>query len=147
MKKYFKIVTVAFIFSVFATGCGDSGVTVSDAWVREVPPGIETTALYMKISNNSSENEKLLSIESELADNAEIHETSVNKDGISRMRQIQTVEIPASGSVSMKPGGIHVMLIGLKDRIENGQDIKVVLKFQNTGTREITAKVKGFDDK
>lgn len=147
MRKYFKIVTVAFILSVFAAGCGNSGVTVTDAWVREVPAGIETTALYMEIENNTSETEKLLSVESEIAGTAEIHETSVNKDGISRMQQIQTVEIPASGSVVMKPGATHVMLIGLRDKIENGQDIKVVLKFQNTGTREIMAKVKGFDDK
>lgn len=146
MSKYFKIVTVVCIFSVFAAGCGNSDVTVTDAWVREVPAGIETTALYMEIDNNSSETEKLLSVESEIAGTAEIHETSVNKDGISRMQQIQTVEIPASGSVAMKPGGTHVMLIGLRDRIESGQDIKVVLKFQNSGTKEIVAKVKGFDD-
>lgn len=133
------------LLPMFFAGCSDRDVVVSDLWIRETPPGMEMTAMYLSVKNNTPEAESLLSVETDIADKAEFHETYINEEGISRMRQIKEVEIPPSGRVALEPGGKHVMLIGLRGNLKRGEDIGVVLRFRNSGTLELDAKVKGIE--
>lgn len=146
MKKAPEILLlILFLLPIFFAGCSDRDIVVSDLWIREAPPGMEMTAMYLTLKNNTPEAESLLSVETEIADKAEFHETYVNEEGISRMRHIKEVEIPPSGKVALEPGGKHVMLIGLRGNLIRGDDIGVVLRFRNSGTLELDAKVKGIE--
>jgi len=132
------------ILFIFISGCDSSGVKISNAWVREVPEGISTSALYLTIKNNNSENDSLLSVETGIAGSAEIHQTSVNENGISYMKKLDELDIPSSETVSLEPGGTHIMLIGINRKIKDGDEIKAVLRFRNAGNKEVTAVVRGF---
>lgn len=141
-----NILVLVLISSILFACNGSSGVSVDDAWVREVPEGIETTALYMNIRNNNERSDMLLSVKSDIAASAEIHKTSVNKDGISYMEKIETIEIPPSSTIKLEPGGMHVMLIGLKKKIKSGDIVEVITEFRDSGTKQVKAKIRGLDD-
>lgn len=143
--KRLNLIFPALLF-LLVSGCGNSGLEVSNAWIREVPPGIETTALYLDIKNNGKESDVLLSVESDIAGSVEIHRTSVNKDGISYMEKLGSVKIPASGSVSLEPGGIHIMLIGLTQKIKSGDKVDIVMVFEKSGRKKVSASVRGLDN-
>ncbi len=140
------ILVLGFVISLIYACTGNSGLTVNDAWIREVPEGIETTALYMNIRNNGEQADRLLSVRSDIAGSVEVHKTSVNKDGISYMEKLEGLEIPSASTVSLEPGGVHVMLIGLKKDIKSGDVVEVVLAFENSGTKKVKAKVRGLND-
>ena len=63
---------------------------------------------------------------------AQLHE-SVEKDGVATMQPVETLEIPAGGSVELKPGGYHIMLMGLKAPLKKGDMIMLELKFEHAG--------------
>lgn len=114
------------------------GTLVIEApFARATPPGANVGAAYLKIRNTSLAPEKLLSATISVADRVEIHDMS-EKDGVMTMRQLEGgLEIPPSGVVELKPGGMHMMLMGLKGPLTAGDTITAKLKFQNAGEAEV----------
>lgn len=97
-------------------------------------------AVYMTLSNQAAAPDKLVQITTESASTAEVHET-VEKDGVATMRPIGSLEIPAGGSVELKPGGYHIMLMGLKAPLKKGGMIMLKLKFEHAGVVDVMAHV------
>ena len=141
--RIFPVLIVTF-FLLLVTGCDSTGLKISNPWIREVPEGIGTTALYLNIKNNNSTIDYLKGVDTDIAGTAEIHQTSVNENGISYMKKLDRLELPPSRNVALEPGGTHVMLIGLNRKIKDGDKVKIVLEFEKEGNREITATVRGF---
>lgn len=102
-------------------------VAVSQAWARATAVGQDVGAVYMNLE--SPVDAKLLLVETPLADAAEIHQSSM-KDGVMEMRPADCVELPAKTSVSLKPGGYHIMLIGLKQPLKVGDKLPMTLTFK-----------------
>jgi len=116
-------------------------VTISGAYVRAVPPGQPNSASFMQASNAGSAGHALVGGSSPAAEVVELH-THTMEGGMMRMRQVDKIDIPAGGDVSLQPGGLHVMLIGLKQKLVPGQDIPLTLKFEDGSEVTVQAPVK-----
>lgn len=115
---------------------GDSalgGITVVAAWSRATGPGMSVGAGYMIISNLGAAPDRLLSVSSPVSERVEIHRTSI-EDGTVRMRQVADgVMVPAGGTVEFSPGGLHLMLVQLKQSLRAGQSVPLKLVFERAG--------------
>ena len=105
-------------------------VEVTDGWMRALPPGQPTAAAYLTLTNPGSSGLRLLAARSPVADRVEIHQSS-QEDGMWRMRKLDSLEIPPGGSVTLAPGGIHLMLMGLGAPLREGDELTVTLEFDN----------------
>jgi copper(I)-binding protein len=81
---------------------------------------VDRGAAYMVIKNSGSSADALIGASSDVADKAEIHETKM-VDGNATMSPVARIEVPAGGSVELKPGSYHVMFIGLKQPLRSGE--------------------------
>ncbi|HUQ35542.1 MAG TPA: copper chaperone PCu(A)C [Aestuariivirga sp.] len=116
-------------------------VMVKDAFARaSAVPTAKAGAVYMTLSNQGAASDRLLQITTEGAASAAVHE-SAEKDGVATMRPVEGLEIPASGSVELKPGGYHIMLMGLKAPLKKGDMIMLQLKFEHAGLVDVMAHV------
>jgi hypothetical protein len=97
------------------------------------------SAAYFTIRNSGGA-DKLLSVASPAAD-ASLHSTSMD-NGVMRMRPLQELDIPAKGTVELKPGGMHVMLMGLKQPLRSGDTLELDLRFEKSGNRKVNAEVR-----
>ena len=122
------------------------GVLASDVIVKEAfarasaVPTAKAGTVYMTLTNNSAKADRLLSVTTTASETAQVHE-SVEKDGIATMKPVETLEIPTGGTVELKPGGIHIMLTGLKAPLKKGDMILLELKFEQAGTVEVMVHV------
>ena len=121
----------AFVFSAWAglAWAGDAPV-VSDAWARATPPGLDVGAAYMVIQGGSKP-DKLLGGTSDRAAMVHLHAVDA-KDGVSKMRAIESLEIPAGQTVTLAPNSTHLMLMGLSSPLVAGQTFLVTLQFAHS---------------
>lgn len=110
-----------------------STVTLADievsAWSRATPPGGSSAAIYGSFTNNGSEAVTLETVEVEFARHVMVHKTQ-HVDGMARMQHASLV-IPANETVEMKPDGLHIMLMGLIERLQIGCRYPVQLTWSN----------------
>ena len=106
-----------------------TNLSAKAAWAR---PGMAggNSAAYMILQNPLDSPDKLLSASSAAAESVEIHMTSMDANGTMMMRPAGPVELPAQSSVELKPGSLHIMLIGLKNDLNTGGTITVTLHFE-----------------
>jgi periplasmic copper chaperone A len=116
-------------------------LTIFHPWTRPTAESQKNGAAYFSIKNSGSEADKLVSAESPAAEKTELHEM-VNEGGVMKMLPLPGgIEIQPGPAVEFKPGGYHVMLIGLKQRLAEGQTIPLTLTFAKAGSVAIEAKV------
>jgi copper(I)-binding protein len=129
---------MTFTASAESHGSAGPGISVEDSYVRVVPPGQKNTGAFMTIHNSSDKARSITSAESDAAEIVELH-THVNEDGMMKMRQIEKIDVPAMGKTVLMPGGLHVMLIGLTEAIEEGKAVRITLVFADGERKEIEA--------
>ena len=101
------------------------------------------SAAYMIIENKGGQADKLVAVETSVAAVNEIHETKEMADGKMGMQPVQGgLEVPAKGSVELKPGGLHIMLMNLRQDLTPGQTFTLTLKFQSGKQMTIDVPVK-----
>jgi len=122
---------------------------ISGAWARAMLPGQPTGGAYLTIANKGKAADKLVGASSPTAQKVEIH-TMTMKDNVMVMRPVEGgLEIPAGETVELKPGGFHVMFMGVKEAFKEGGAVPVTLEFEHAGKVEIQVPVKaanGGDD-
>jgi len=101
-------------------------------WVRAVPPVAATTAAYMMLHNYSKQDDRIISIESPVAEAVEIH-TSEMSNGTMKMLKLEDVTVPAKGYIMFEPAGHHIMLINLKQSLKVGDMVPLTLIFEDHG--------------
>jgi len=116
-------------------------LTVEDAYVRATPPNSKNSAAFMVIKNTSKKEVKLIATGSDIADRVELH-THLHVDGMMKMRQVDNVIIKAESSVSLQPGGYHVMFLNVKQPLKEGQSIALLLYFNNGEQIKINVPIK-----
>ena len=99
------------------------------------------SAAYLTIRNNGQAADRLINVHSDVAEFAEIH-TSQTTEGVTSMEKVDSVEIPAQGTVVLEPGGMHIMLIGLKRDLQPGDTIQLTLEFEQSSPLEVQAEVR-----
>lgn len=122
----------------------DEGIDIQDAWAR--PGRMDgVSAIYMIVLNGSVEADSLISIFSPVAGRVEIHETYEREEGMMGMRRAENVVFPARNRVSLKPGGMHVMLMQLNRELTEGDEVELTIEFANAGEMSIVAPVQTLD--
>jgi len=122
--------------AVLAAAAQAQTVTVNDAWVRVPAPGQKVAGVYMEIVSRA--NTALVAVASPAAARAELHSMALD-DGVMRMRPLERIELPAGKAVVLAPGGLHVMLIDLKQPLKRGDSVPVTLTVLqlNSGSRSV----------
>ncbi len=115
-------------------------IHVEDAWSRPASAG-GTGVVYVTITNEGGAADTLVDAQSEIAEAVELHETTI-EDDVMRMQPVSSVEVPAGGQVTFEPGGLHVMLIGLKQDLEAGGRFEITLQFEESGTLTVAVSVR-----
>jgi len=129
--------TLAGCASGLAPGAPSAGLTVVDAFARPAPSGGNGGA-FLTVVNAGSSADRLIAARSAVAPNVELHET-IDDNGTMKMRPVPAgFEIPARGRLELKPGGKHVMFIGLTSPLVDGEEVEITLVFEKAG--EITVK-------
>ena len=108
-------------------------VTVTDPWIRGTVQGQMATGAFMKLQ--SAKDARLVEATSPVAGVVEIHEMALDNN-VMRMRAVKAVSLPAGRVVELKPGGYHVMLMGLKQQMKEGEVVPVTLVVESGGKRE-----------
>lgn len=100
-----------------------------------------TDALYLTIANTGGTADRLTGARADIAEATELHQTVI-QNGVAQMLPVQGIDIPAKGTVAFKPGGYHVMLIGLAHTVKAGDTFPVTLTFAQSGAITVTATVR-----
>jgi periplasmic copper chaperone A len=130
------------LLGLLAAGPALAGeLAVTGAWARTTPPGATMGAIYLTIENGSAKSDRLLKLKTPIASSAGVHRTEV-LDGIARMREVAVLHIGAGERIEFKPGGYHVMLMGLKKPLVEGQTFELELMFEVAGPRKFKVVVR-----
>jgi periplasmic copper chaperone A len=145
MRNYLFIGLIALLVNVFAVTPSIAGdvLRVTEVWSRATPPLAEVGAAYFIVENPNNSPDTLIEVASPVAERVEMH-THVMTDGMMMMRQLDSVEVPAGGNLEFKPGGNHVMLIGLERPLVAGERFPLTLRFKEAGDVELIVEVRGL---
>jgi copper(I)-binding protein len=123
---------------------GESGqppqIAVSEAWSRGGIAG-GTGAVYLHLINEGGADE-LVKVETEVASTVELHESRIGENEVMQMAPLSEIAVSAGGSVVFEPGGKHIMLIGLKHDLQEGEKIKLTLTFAKSAPLTIEAEIR-----
>jgi periplasmic copper chaperone A len=99
------------------------------------------SAAYMQIRNGSGTADRLVRASSDVATTVEIHNVIMEND-VAQMRPVEAIDVPANGSVELRPGGYHVMLLGLTRDLTPGETVRLTLTFERAGDVQVDAPVR-----
>ena len=123
---------------VFAQQNSSALPTISDVWVKATIPGGSVSGAYMQIK--SAATVKLIKVESPAAGLIELHESKMT-NGVMEMNAVDGVDIAAGKSVTLKPGGMHVMMMKIAKPIVVGDKVPLTLTFMGPGKNSFQVKV------
>ncbi len=124
-----------------AHGYKAGSIEIGHPWSRAMPPGARTGAGYLTLENKGAEADRLVSASSPAAADVSVHEMSMT-DGVMTMRAIEGgLAIPAGGETTLAPGGLHLMLTGVKEPFREGQMVPLTLVFEKAGRVDVELKV------
>jgi periplasmic copper chaperone A len=138
-----KSISLLWLATLLISACGSSSaeLTVQDAWARPAING-NNGAAYFIIENDTSSEDTLLSVTSDIASAVEVHMSMMDGNGVMSMQMQEAVTVPSGKTLEFKPGGLHVMLIRLNQDLKIGDTISLTLIFEKTGSRTIEVTVK-----
>jgi copper(I)-binding protein len=128
-----KVLMLAAIGALSMQAAWAANISVSDAWARATMPGQKVSGAYMQIQ--SDVDARLISVSSPAVPRVEVHEMKMDGD-VMRMREVQAVELPKGKTVSLEPGGFHIMLMNLPKPIAAGEVIPLTLVVESGGKRQ-----------
>ena len=138
----------------FFLACGgeeapsEPGILVENPWARAMPllqgeGGSETnSALYLTLRNDGGSGDRLLGGVTPVARAVEVHESYL-EDDLMKMRRVASLDLPPSSITELKPGGLHIMLLGLTQPLTEGEELEVTLQFEVSGSIVLSVPVLG----
>ncbi|MGH8737297.1 MAG: copper chaperone PCu(A)C [Burkholderiales bacterium] len=140
MKRDRWLVLCAALLAGTAWAQTQGNLEIDQAWARATPPGASVGGGYVTVRNAGAAADKLIGASSPAADHVELHVMSIY-NGIMRMRQAPSFEVPAHGELMLKPGGKHLMFLDLKRPFKAGERVPVELRFEKAGQVEVQLEV------
>ncbi|MDQ2105509.1 copper chaperone PCu(A)C [Azospirillum isscasi] len=117
-------------------------VAVDHPWARATAPSARNGSAYMVLSTSGQDGDRLLSASTPAADKAELH-THLMDNGVMKMRQVDAIEVAPGSATALQPGGLHVMLFGLKQPLAQGKAFPLTLTFEKAGPVTVQVDVQG----
>jgi copper(I)-binding protein len=118
-------------------------VQVGHPRARATLPGQPVAGGYLTLTNRGPA-DRLLSVSAAVSRTAELHAMSMDGD-VMRMRQVQAIDLPAGQAVELRPGGLHIMFVGLKAPLKAGDTFPLTLRFERAGEQQVTVTVEPLD--
>jgi periplasmic copper chaperone A len=139
LRRFACLATLLVACSVHARDFRVGDIVIADAWTRPTATGMPMGVAYFTLTNLGRTADALIAASTPLAARAEIHETSI-VEGMARMRPLGEIGLAAGQRVAVAPGGIHLMLVGLKAPLAAGTRVPLTLEFRAAGrvTIELT---------
>ena len=117
---------------------------ISAPWARATPKGAVVGGGYMTITNTGTSADRLLGGTTEISSRFELHEMSMD-NGVMKMREVaQGIEIKPGDKIEFKPGSYHMMFLGLKQQLVQGQHLKATLQFEKAGKVDVDFAIEGL---
>ena len=124
-----------------ASGAMAGELTVTSAWARATPPGAAMGVIYFRIDNGSTKSDRLLKLNTSVAASAGVHRTEI-VDDVARMREVAVLHVAPGEKVEFAPGGLHVMLMGLKKPLVAGKTFELELVSEVAGPRRVVVSIR-----
>jgi copper(I)-binding protein len=121
-----------------AAAHAQEGIRIEQAWARATPGGAKNGAAYVTLE--SAAPDALVAASSPVADKVELH-THAQEGGVMKMMRVEEVTLDPGRKVELKPGGEHIMLMGLKRPLKEGERFPLTLTFRKAGQREVEVRV------
>lgn len=115
-----------------AGGAAADGIMVTDAFARASAGAAKNGAAFMTLRNHAGRDDHLVAVRAARARKAELH-THIHDQGVMRMRPVARITVPAGAVAALKPGGDHVMLMGLTAPLKEGETLSITLVFEHAG--------------
>ena len=146
MKSTCSLVVALLGLSLNVTGheSQPADIHIMQPWSRELPAVAKNGAAYAVLRNHGKTADRLLGGSSPMAERIELH-THVMDGGIARMRRVESVELAPDTPVILEPGGLHLMLFGLKEPLVEGKRYSLSLEFARMGNVEVEVLVRASD--
>tara|TARA_B110000305_G_scaffold127935_1_gene143178 strand:- start:227 stop:760 length:534 start_codon:yes stop_codon:yes gene_type:complete len=122
---------------------GAGQLTVSNGYIRKMPPGQKVTAAFMILQNSTDRACRVIGASTDIADRVEIHKNSY-QNGVMSMRPVEGIELAPGKTVSFESGGYHLMLFGLKRELDEDEQHRVTLIFDRCPELPFDAKVRSI---
>jgi hypothetical protein len=142
-----KSATVLIPLLVLLMACSraQADIEARAAYVRGLPPGVGNTSAYMILRNSGSEVVDLIGASSAIAGSVMLHDT-MNHDGMLHMTHVDRVSIPAGGEIALVSGGMHLMLMELRQQPAVGSTVELLLEFSDGSELRVQASVRSVLD-
>lgn len=126
--------------AVQAHGFRIASIAIGHPYARATVPGQPSGGGYLKLDNQGTTDDRLVGARAAVAERVELHSMSMEGD-VMRMRRVDAVDVPAGRAVELKPGGLHLMLLGLKAPLKAGERFPLTLAFEKAGEVEVVVNV------
>lgn len=140
----YAILAFSLFFAAFTPASAQDSklgdLMLDHAWARATPGAAKNGAAFLIIHNQGSTDDRLLSAASDVAGRVELH-NHINNNGVMQMRQVEAIEVRAGGMAELKPGSFHVMMMGLKAPLKEGESFPLTLTFEKAGSTTIDVQV------
>jgi hypothetical protein len=130
--------TAALLIGAASLPAWAANISVTDAWARATMPGQPVSGAYMQIQSDADA--RLVGVSSPAVPRVEVHEMKMDGD-VMHMREVKAIDLPKGKTVSLEPGGFHIMLMNLPKPIAAGDIIPLILTVESGGKRQ-TVEVK-----
>ncbi len=142
MEFFLKtLIAIILGFVALSASAGGMDIQIQDPWVQAAPPSVKTLAAYLEIKNNGEKPRVLTNVSSPVFDEIGIHQSVMHGDMV-HMEHLKELTIPPHASVTLKPGGMHIMLTNAKKPLNNGDQVPMTLTFQSGEKIVVTAIVR-----
>ena len=140
-RRLIPVVLAAFWLSSGAAGA--DGIMITDALARASAGAAKNAAAFMTLKNHSGRDDHLVAVRTARARKAELH-THIHHQGVMRMRPVARITVPAGAAATLKPGGDHVMLMGLTAPLKKGDSLSLTLVFEHAGEIAVAVPIGGI---
>lgn len=127
---------VLFASQLHAQTTNSKSIVVEQPWARATPGGARTGATYLALKNNGDSPDQLVGATTSVAEKVQFHSV-VEENGVSSMREMPIIDLPPGSTVTFSPGGMHIMLVGLKQPLKEHQTFQLILTFAKAGKLDV----------
>lgn len=121
-------------------------IQINHPFARATMPQQLSGGAYIGLENKGKVDDKLIKVESDIAQSVELHRMEETKDNVMKMEEVDQIDLKAGSKISMKPGGgYHLMLVGIKKPLKAGDKFPLTLRFAKAGEIKVTVNVEGND--